>query len=141
MSLLKVNKNCKNCITKSQNHAGCFIVKDGKIFLVKDLASWKFGFVAGTHDEGEFSYQTAFRETLEESGLVVEIVDFINEFKDQNFDLFKCKVVEDKKVHDFEILEKGYFTKNEVLQKIAEGQARFPNQLQFVVDNWDKIVK
>jgi len=137
---LAVNPTCKECFSPAKTHAGCVIFVNKKMLLVRDKKSKKWGFPAGTHEMGERAFQTAYRETLEETGLRTFIDDYIGEFKEQNFRLFKCKIIEDTKQHDNEIMEYKFFTKDE-LRKIAfnKEKARFSNQLKFIYKNFDKL--
>ena len=138
---LAVNPMCKECFSPAKTHAGCAIFSsDKKILLVRDKKSKKWGFPAGTHEMGERAFQTAYRETLEETGLRVVINDYINEFKGQNFRLFKCNVIEDTKKHDNEIVEFNYFSKQSLKKIIDQNGARFSNQLKFVYKNFDNIL-
>ena len=138
---LAVNPMCKECFSPAKTHAGCAVFLDKKILLVRDRESKKWGFPAGTHEIGERAFQTAYRETLEETGLRTFIDDYIGEFKKQNFRLFKCNIIEDTKKHDNEILEFKYFSKNELKQIVDnKTSASFLNQLEFVYENFDKIL-
>ena len=130
---LAVNPMCKECFSPANTHAGCAIFIDNKILLVKDKKSKKWGFPAGKHEMGERAFQTAYRETLEETGLHVFIDDYLGEFKEQNFRLFRCNIIEDTKKHDNEIFESKFFSKDEVKKIIdSKTDARFLNQLEFV---------
>ncbi len=58
--------------------AGTFIEKDGKYLLVKEnkgKIKGKWNIPAGSVDEGEFIEEAAIRETFEETGYKVEILD------------------------------------------------------------------
>ncbi len=58
---------------KKEKAAGCIIIKEGKVLLIlqKDGNFW--GFPKGHLEEGETEIEAAKRETLEETGLEVEI--------------------------------------------------------------------
>ncbi|MBR3329389.1 GNAT family N-acetyltransferase [Candidatus Saccharibacteria bacterium] len=86
---------------------GCVIVKDGKILMVgaEDKGVLYWGFPKGHKEPGESDEETAVRETKEEVGLNVEIVDDkpivvyhpMNEGKDlKQIWLFIAKIVDGK---------------------------------------------
>ena len=139
---LAVNPTCKKCFSTAKTHAGCAIFANNKLLLVRDKESKKWGFPAGSHEMGERAFQTAYRETLEETGFRTVIDDYIGEFKEQNFRLFKCNIIEDTKKHDNEIIERKFFSKIEI-KKILDNkkEARFQNQLDFIYKNFDKLAK
>lgn len=61
-----------------EKSCGCIIVKDDKVFLIGALDNDKemfWSFPKGHQDEGESDMGTALRETKEETGLDVEIID------------------------------------------------------------------
>ena len=139
---LSVNPSCQECFSPANTHAGCAIFNNKKIFLVRDRKSKKWGFPAGKHDTGERAFQTAYRETLEETGFRVVIDEYLAEFAKQNFRLFKCNVIEDTGKRDNEILEFRYFNKEELGKIIKDKKdARFVNQLEFIYNNFDKLTK
>ena len=139
---LAVNPSCKKCFSPADTHAGCAIFLNKKLLLVRDKKSKKWGFPAGKHEMGERAFHTAYRETLEETGLRVVIDDYLGEFKEQNFSLFKCNVIEDTKQHDGEIFESKYFSQDELKKIIDEKtEARFVNQLEFIYKNYTNILK
>lgn len=58
---------------KKEKSCGCIIIKDGKVLLILEKSSKKWGFPKGHMEEGENEIQTALREVKEEVGLDVEI--------------------------------------------------------------------
>ena len=136
---LVVNPRCKECFSPAKTHAGCLIAKDKKILLVRDSWSKKLGFPAGHHDFGERAFQTAYRETLEETGIRVVIDEYLYESKATNFRLFKCNIIEETGKHDGEILEFAYVGKEDIRRIIDEGDARFADQLEFVYQNFETL--
>jgi len=109
--------------------------------LVRDKLSKKLGFPAGKHEFGERAFQTAYRETLEETGLRVVLERYLAEFEEENFRLFKCNIIEDTKKHDNEIMEVRYLNQQEIKEVIDSNDARFKNQLEFVYEKFDELVK
>ena len=138
---LSVNPRCKECFSPAKNHAGCLISVEGKILLVRDKVSKKLGFPAGHHEFGERAFQTAYRETLEETGLRVVLESYVTEFAGENFRLFKCNVIEDTGKHDNEIMEVKYVSQDELKAVIDSGDARFTNQLEYVHGHFNDLVK
>ena len=138
---LPVNPRCRECFSPAKNHAGCLIAVDKKILLVRDKKSKKFGFPAGRHELGERAFQTAYRETLEETGLRVVLDAYIEEFASENFRLFKCNIIEDTGKHDNEIMEVKYADKKELKDIIDTGNARFKNQLEYVYNHFEELNK
>ena len=138
---LPVNPRCRECFSPAKNHAGCLIAVDKKILLVRDKKSKKFGFPAGRHELGERAFQTAYRETLEETGLRVVLDYYISEFASENFRLFKCNIIEDTGKHDNEIIEVRYVNKGELKDVIDNGDARFKNQLEYVHEHFEELNK
>ena len=137
---VKADPECTECFSFSKTHAGCAIFVDNKLLLVRDKGSKKLGFPAGTHEFGERAFQTAYRETLEETGYIVFIDDFVKEFPNENFRLFKCNIIEDTKKHDNEIMEYKFVSKEELKDIIDNKKdARYLNQLQHIYSVFDKF--
>lgn len=141
---LHINLNCKGCLTQRRTNAGCAIFKDNKVLMVKHKLTGKWGFPGGTNRlNGELAFQTAYRETLEETGYVVAIEDFIVEFKN-NFRLFKCSILKDTKKTDFfEIGEERFFTKEEIADMMKNNRKilRYENEFDVLYPKWDSLQK
>ena len=61
-----------------EKSCGCIITKDDKVFLICTLDDGKevfWSFPKGHQEAGETDIETALRETKEETGLDVEIID------------------------------------------------------------------
>ena len=58
---------------KKEKAAGCIIIKDNKVLLILQKEGNFWGFPKGHLEEGETELEAAKRETLEETGLEVEI--------------------------------------------------------------------
>lgn len=137
---LSVNPKCKECFFHTKTNAGCAIFVDKKLLLVRDRNSKKFAFPGGRKAFGERSYQTAYRETLEETGLHTYIDNYIAEFEKQDFCLFECNLLSNVGKHDNEILEMKYFSKDELKQLIDENKdVRFMDELKYVYDHFDEL--
>lgn len=65
--------------------AGVVVIKDNQVLLVKQKSGW--GLPKGSTEEGEFFYEAARRECLEETGLNINLdeVAFITEFRSKQF--------------------------------------------------------
>lgn len=141
---LHINLKCKGCLTQRKTNAGCAIFKDNKVLMVKHKFTGKWGFPGGTNRlDGELAFQTAYRETLEETGYVVAIEDFIVEFKN-NFRLYKCSILKDTKKTDFlEIGEEKFFSKEEIadMMKNKRKMLRYENEFDVLYPKWDYLQK
>ncbi len=63
---------------KREKSCGCIIIKDGKVLLIgagDDNGKLFWSFPKGHQEDGETDIETAIRETKEEIGLNVEILD------------------------------------------------------------------
>ncbi len=137
---LSVNPKCSECFTHTRTNAGCVIYSDKKILLVRDRESKKFAFPGGRKTLGERSYQTAYRETLEETGLHTYIDNYITDFPKEEFCLFECNILSDFGKHDNEIIEMKYFSKDELKKLIDDGSdVRFIEELKYVYEHFDEL--
>ena len=62
-----------------EKSCGCIILKDNRVFLIGALDNDKemfWSFPKGHQEVGETDIETALRETKEETGLDVEIIDY-----------------------------------------------------------------
>lgn len=142
-NFLHINKHCKLCAVGRRAKAGCVVAKDGKVLLVRDYNSKKWGLPGGTKNKDEIAAMTAFRETLDETGLVVYIDDFISEMRN-GFRLFKCKIIKDTGKITGDTLEFKYFTKNdlfELLQKPNRKDLRFTGDVELIYNKFEWIVR
>lgn len=140
---IHINSNCSMCMIARSSNAGCVVVKDEKILLVRDDYSGKLGLPGGTKGRHEVATMTAVRKTLEETGLVVYIDDFVSEFKN-GFRLYKCKIIKDNKKKGKKITELRYVNKKELrklLRKENRKDIRFPYELDFVYGKFGRIIK
>ena len=143
-SHIHVNLKCKGCLTKRVTNAGCAIFKDKKLLLVKHRFIGKWGFPGGRDNlKGELAFQTAYRETKEETGLIVSIEDLITEFEN-HFRLFKCNILkETNKFDKKEITEIRYFSKEEILELMKEHkkELRYSHEFDVLYPQFDKFAK
>lgn len=140
---IHINSNCNMCMIARSSNAGCVVVKDEKILLVRDGYSGKLGLPGGIKGKREVATMTAVRKTLEEAGLVVYIDDFVSEFKN-GFRLYKCKIIKDNKKKGKKITELRYVNKKELgklLKKENRKDIRFPYELDLVYSKFGRLVK
>ena len=71
-------------------NAGCLISRDGEILLIRHQPSGKIGLPGGTARSGESAQCTAYRETLEETGLAVSVGKFVTQM-DTGFLVYACR--------------------------------------------------
>ena len=103
---------------KKEKSCGTIIINDKKVLLVYSRVGKHWGFPKGHVEEGETEVETALRETKEEVGLDVEIIDenkrYILEYivEDKNIDktvIFFLASLKDEnqeiKIDDYEIEE------------------------------------
>ena len=142
-SYLHINLSCKGCLTQRKTNAGCAIFKDGKLLLVKHKFTGKWGFPGGRDKmNGELAFQTAYRETFEETGYIVSIEDFITEFKN-SFRLYKCKILQEKENNNLYITEKKFFSREEIFNLMNDNkkQLRYSHQFDFIYPHFDNLSK
>ena len=142
VSHIHINLSCKGCLTQRKTNAGCAIFKDGRLLLVKHKITGKWGFPGGRDKlNGELAFQTAYRETLEETGLIVSIEDFIAEFKN-SFRLYKCDILQDTKKFDTDnVIKFKYFSKSEIadLMHNHRKELRYDHQFDIIYSQFDKL--
>lgn len=71
--------------------AGCLVVVDRRMLVVRDRSSGRLGFPAGGARAGESSRCTAYRETWEETGIDARVGDLLKVFAN-GFRLYHCHV-------------------------------------------------
>lgn len=141
---IHINLNCKGCLTQRKTNAGCAIFNDGKLLLVKHRFNGKWGFPGGRDKlDGELAFQTAYRETKEETGMIVSIEELIAEFKN-NFRLYKCDILKDtNKIDKTEIVEIKFFSKEEIadMMQHRRKEIRYEHQFDILYSQFDKLAK
>lgn len=75
--------------------AGCFVTSDGGLLMVQGF-NRKLGLPGGSSEPEEGSRCTAYRETWEETGLLVEPTEVLTVF-DTGFFLYQCNSVDGRK--------------------------------------------
>ena len=143
-NFIHINANCNVCMISRPTNAGCVIPKDGKILLVRDNHTKKLGLPGGKKNKNEPATMVAQRHTLEETGLIVYIDDFVSEFRN-GFRLYKCKIIKDtNKFNEKKTLEIKYVNKTELkelLKKDNRKNVRFPHELDLIYSKFEWIVK
>ncbi|MEQ3635669.1 NUDIX hydrolase [Alcanivorax sp.] len=70
-------------------NAGCLIIRDQQVLLISHRWGGKLGVPGGTLEPGELAQCTAYRETLEETGLQVVVGERMQVMKN-GFHLYRC---------------------------------------------------
>lgn len=74
-------------------NAGCLIVRDQQVLLITHRWGGKLGVPGGTLEAGELAQCTAYRETLEETGVRVVVGERLQVMKN-GFHLYRCAPAE-----------------------------------------------
>jgi ADP-ribose pyrophosphatase YjhB (NUDIX family) len=120
------------------------IIKEDKIFLVRDIHSWNFIFPWWKQEEDETIKQSLFRELKEELWIETEIWDFIwfREYKSYNWAitiqyLFKINYNESfenidksKCSHSYEWTEAWFYS----LDYLKQNNLDFPPDLEEIIE-------
>ncbi len=112
--------------------AGCLVRSEGKMLVVRHKFSGKLGIPAGYSDGLESARCTAYRETLEETGLEVRVHEMLEEF-DDGFRLFRCSLADYIPTSDpVDVPASGIAEISEVIwfepDSAPQRQWRFPEQ-------------
>lgn len=123
--------------------AGCLIKSQGKMLAVRHRFSGKLGMPAGHAEGSESARCTAYRETLEETGLEAEVHDLLRQF-DNGFRLYRCTLPGYQHLSDsVEVPVSGIAEVSEIIWHepgSAPGrQWRFPKQHPAVMLLFDAI--
>ncbi|MDF2965265.1 MAG: superfamily protein [Rickettsiaceae bacterium] len=123
-------------------NAGCLIKKNGLILAVKHAGSGKWDIPSGRPEsESELAHETARRETLEETGLDVEIIRLINIFREEHnpsqaFYVYLCKIIPPMTDADLTLLP---ITQEEIVEAkfidielLNHDNVRFPEALPLI---------
>mmetsp|Transcript_17495 Transcript_17495/g.39636 ORF Transcript_17495/g.39636 Transcript_17495/m.39636 type:complete len:181 (+) Transcript_17495:54-596(+) len=106
-------------------NAGCFVVRDGHLLLVKHRKTGKWGLPAGTAEVNETPEETAVRETFEETGFRATVQEQL--FSVDTFRAYRCTVQGDSEgVQDTtEIVQTAWKT----AQELKQLEWRFPAEV------------
>ena len=112
--------------------AGCLIKMKNKLLTVRHKFSGRLGIPAGFSEGSETAMCTAYRETLEETGLTVTVHELLKEY-DNGFRLFRCQPADPVSVSDtLAVPASGISEISEILWldplPIPRRQWRFPDQ-------------
>ncbi|MCB1173267.1 MAG: NUDIX hydrolase [Leptospiraceae bacterium] len=128
-----------------QGNAGCLILVQDKLLVVRDRESGRWGFPAGGPQGQEGIACTAVRETFEETGLRVQSRALIAFLPAKNFYLFECRLttggLDLPAAGENNNLMVPEFSQNEILairlieiDSLIAADWRFPEQWNLVFD-------
>ncbi|AIF81601.1 PAP2 superfamily protein [endosymbiont of Acanthamoeba sp. UWC8] len=127
-------------LPKIYGKAGCIIKKNGKLLAVKNANCHKWDIPSGRPEGEELAYQTAARETYEETGLKAEPIRLLKNSGD--FYIFECKIISNEppspqvpKEFENEI-EMAKFIEIDFLNK---DNVRFPDALEDFKEVFSKV--
>jgi len=126
-------------------NAGCFIVVNGKLVVVRHRWGGKLGFPAGHFELNESAQCTAHRETWEEAGLHVRVGARLLSFND--FFLYNCSLIDevDSDRTSFPLPPQARNEITEVLlvnlSDIDHEEWRFPEQLEVILNLFSRTRK
>lgn len=84
-------------VSHAIGNAGCLVVHDGRMLVVRDRRSGRLGLPAGAREPGEAAQCTAARETWEETGFRVRVGGELARFG-RDFFLYRCHLAEPEAV-------------------------------------------
>ncbi len=90
--------------TTERANAGCLITRGDEVLIVTLRKTGKQSLPGGTSEPGESPRCTAYRETLEETGLKVSVNEHLATFEN-GFQLFRCELKSDQQ--PLNILDQG----------------------------------
>lgn len=125
--------------------AGCLIVKDNKILMVKEAQKKCYGqwnFPAGHVDEPEFITDAAIRETYEETGCKVKLTGVLpicmvamDNIEPRLMVRFTAEVIEENiKIDPTEILDVQWLNLQDVKKMSREELRGYDTSIQFIKD-------
>lgn len=120
-------------IEKASANAGCLVVHNEKLLIIKHRMTNKLGIPGGTRETNETAQCTAHRETWEETGYSVIVGKKLKVF-DNGFHLYQCSLDGEFTQGDLtdysnsEVLEVLWVDPN----KIKQSDWRFPKQLTLI---------
>jgi len=133
-------------VSAAKGNAGCFVVFEGKMLLVRGKKNGKLTMPAGRWEKGETAQCTAHRETWEESGVSVRVHELLKKFKNE-FHLFRCTVLEPEKLKGKTTLPISKDWMHEITEirlqsplELKKKQWRYPKQLKLIKKLFKKLL-
>lgn len=128
---------------KPSANAGCMIRLEDRLLMVMDFWSDRWSLPGGTTESGETPEETAARETLEETGIDVEVGPLLNVAKN-GFHIFACKAesIPTRGGKIYPLLEFAFEIKKVEwidLQKIADSSWRFRSESALIKSLFEKV--
>ena len=119
----------------AQSNAGCLLVQGSHLLMIQQNFNKKWSLPGGGKLDGERAVCTAHRETLEETGLNVQVKFLIHDFS-SNFRLYLCEADTKVPLSPTDSLEvkRAAWLSSEERQSI---RWRFPDQQPYI----EKLVK
>jgi 8-oxo-dGTP pyrophosphatase MutT (NUDIX family) len=115
-----------------RGNAGCLIVNNGRVLVLRHQPTGKIGLPGGTPRSGERAACTAHRETFEETGLTVEIGPFVAQM-DNGFLVYACRLADSGYPENFTVPPHARGEVQAIfwasLDEQNAGNWRFPTQL------------
>ena len=130
-----------------EKNAGCFLVFEEKLLMVRGRKRGKLTIPAGKYEKGELAQCTAHRETFEESGVSVIVHELLKKFKN-DFHLFRCTPLEPDNLKGKTVLPASKEWLHEVTEvqlasplKLKSKEWRYPKQLKYIKKKFKKLIK
>jgi len=117
----------------SPGHAGCFIVRGGRLLTTKlTYDGMRYDIPGGQTDWREPARCTAHRETLEETGYNAAPRELLAVVRN-NFHIYRCELLQGSPVrgHDHEISWVGWMSYGELRDRAARHRFRFPEATHY----------
>ncbi|MEE4184529.1 MAG: NUDIX hydrolase [Gammaproteobacteria bacterium] len=115
-----------------RGNAGCLIVNNGRILVLRHQPTGKIGLPGGTPQTAERAACTAHRETFEETGLTVEIGPFVAQMEN-GFLVYACQLADTGYAEKFAVPAHARREVREIFWASLDDQRahnwRFPTQL------------
>ena len=112
-----------------EGNAGCLVVHQDQLMVVKRRFGDDLDLPGGTSDQGETARCTAFRETFEETGHIVQVGKWLATLGD-GYRLYHCTTATPKMpltVHDTIEIREAFWRRTE---QLSPDEWRFPEQME-----------
>jgi 8-oxo-dGTP diphosphatase len=123
---------CPGNKTDPAANAGCLAVDQGRLLVIRQR-NGRWSIPGGTQQDGESARCTAYRETLEETGLEMQINELLTVL-DNGFHLYHCQPAADSqpqvKWTNMEVREASWALPSE----IPASRWRYPEQLPMLLE-------